>query len=305
MKNSIKILLIVYLCFIFSSSVKAIKIDSSITAGNLNSSISIVANGTNYEIANYNSSGSEFIACSTTSGDIKVSSIAPTDANSASSCTVSSTKANISKIPVKVYLNGGVDGSVELGTIYVTTLGSDNKSSGDAVTDVDSNTLKKGNCSSSKNASIVADGQKHQIGQIVKTGTSEYGSCESNDSRVTVTSDSANGICYASTTIPNLSNIKITLKYYNGVDSGTCVGTINISTTKSSTETENSSSDSPDVLNLCDASVNPQVMAAFKLGSILILIVKIIVPILLIVFGMIDMAKIVVDGKDDSIQKSA
>ena len=60
-----------------------------------------------------------------------------------------------------------------------------------------------------------------------------------------------------------------------------------------------------DAFSLCDAETNPQIMAAFKFGGIILLIVKILVPIILIVLGMIDMGKAVVDDKDDAIKKNA
>jgi hypothetical protein len=43
----------------------------------------------------------------------------------------------------------------------------------------------------------------------------------------------------------------------------------------------------------------------FSLLGVFITIVKIVIPILLIVFGMLDMGKSVTSGKDDEIKKSA
>ena len=60
-----------------------------------------------------------------------------------------------------------------------------------------------------------------------------------------------------------------------------------------------------DAFKFCDVSQNPEVMAGFKLGAIVILIVKILVPIILIIMGMIDMSKAVVDSNQDAIKKNA
>lgn len=57
--------------------------------------------------------------------------------------------------------------------------------------------------------------------------------------------------------------------------------------------------------NICDSTKNPTIMAGFKLGGIILMIIKIVVPILLIVWGMFDMSKAVVSDKQDAIKKSA
>ena len=57
--------------------------------------------------------------------------------------------------------------------------------------------------------------------------------------------------------------------------------------------------------DFCDATVNPGVMGAFKIGSIVIMIIKIVVPLILIITGMIDMAKAVIEDKQDSIKSNA
>ena len=56
---------------------------------------------------------------------------------------------------------------------------------------------------------------------------------------------------------------------------------------------------------ICNPNENNETLIAFRLVGIFVNIIKIIVPIILIVLGMIDMSKAVVDGKDDAIKKSA
>lgn len=48
-----------------------------------------------------------------------------------------------------------------------------------------------------------------------------------------------------------------------------------------------------------------QMSDMFKLLGLAITVIKIIIPILLILFGMLDMGKAVTSGKDDEIKKSA
>ena len=55
----------------------------------------------------------------------------------------------------------------------------------------------------------------------------------------------------------------------------------------------------------CDINQNPEVLAGFRLGGIVITIIKIVVPIILIILGMIDMSKAVIDSNNDAIKKSA
>ncbi len=56
--------------------------------------------------------------------------------------------------------------------------------------------------------------------------------------------------------------------------------------------------------DFCSAENNPQVLAGFRFIGYIIVIVKILVPIILIVMGMIDISKAVVDGAEGNIQKS-
>ena len=58
-------------------------------------------------------------------------------------------------------------------------------------------------------------------------------------------------------------------------------------------------------MDVCNFNENPTIGNLFKLGAIVIMIVKIVVPIILIIFGMIDMSKAVIDSKEDAILKSA
>ena len=57
-------------------------------------------------------------------------------------------------------------------------------------------------------------------------------------------------------------------------------------------------------LQICNPNHNKETLVAFRLVGIIITIVKIIVPIIIIVLGMIDMSKAVFGGKDESIIKS-
>ena len=54
---------------------------------------------------------------------------------------------------------------------------------------------------------------------------------------------------------------------------------------------------------LCDEDVNPKVIASFRLVGIFVSIIKVVVPIVLIVLGMFDMSKAVLEGKEDSLKK--
>ncbi|MBE6158921.1 MAG: hypothetical protein E7159_03760 [Firmicutes bacterium] len=60
-----------------------------------------------------------------------------------------------------------------------------------------------------------------------------------------------------------------------------------------------------DALEICDANENPKVVASFRLVGIFVTIIKIIAPIVIIIMGMFDMSKAVLEGKDDSIKKQA
>ena len=55
---------------------------------------------------------------------------------------------------------------------------------------------------------------------------------------------------------------------------------------------------------LCNPDENPEVVVGFRIAGIFITIIKIIVPIVLVVMGMIDLSKAVAEGKDDSLKKS-
>ena len=57
--------------------------------------------------------------------------------------------------------------------------------------------------------------------------------------------------------------------------------------------------------NFCDVSQNPEVLAGFRLGGIVLMIIKIVIPIVLIIMGMIDMSKAVIASDQGAIKKSA
>ena len=58
-----------------------------------------------------------------------------------------------------------------------------------------------------------------------------------------------------------------------------------------------------DMFEICDANKSPKTVAALKLVGIFITIIKVIVPIIIIVLGMIDVSKAVLDNKDGNIMK--
>jgi len=87
--------------------------------------------------------------------------------------------------------------------------------------------------------------------------------------------------------------------------SGSTDGSADDST--SSTEQEaltDGATESDDFLQICDSTKNPQLVAGFRFVGKLLNIVKIVVPIIIIVMGMIDLSKAVVDGNDSAIKKS-
>ena len=58
-----------------------------------------------------------------------------------------------------------------------------------------------------------------------------------------------------------------------------------------------------DLEQICETKENPELVASFRLVGIFLNIIKIIVPIIIIVMGMFDMSKAVLEGKDDSVKK--
>ena len=60
-----------------------------------------------------------------------------------------------------------------------------------------------------------------------------------------------------------------------------------------------------DALQICDEKENPKVVASCRLVGIFVTIIKIVAPIVIIVMGMFDLSKAVIEGKDDSIKKQA
>ena len=153
---------------------------------------------------------------------------------------------------------------------------------------------------------ISADGQCVPIsGTIV----SNYDGlqCTSDSSTVVVTPQKLTGnrgICCAGSNFSQDTTIGFNNIYTN--ESGTVTIRFDTVSSNTTTTTNNSSSDTnADAFELCDNTANPGIMAAFKLGSIILLIVKIIIPIILIVLGMIDMSKAVISDNQDSIKKNA
>ena len=74
----------------------------------------------------------------------------------------------------------------------------------------------------------------------------------------------------------------------------------------SSNNSINYEKDPQSALKVCDPNTveGRKIIAGFKFVGIIITIIKIVAPIILIVMGMIDISKAVVDGKDDSVKKS-
>src|SRR5574344_1129631 len=159
--------------------------------------------------------------------------------------------------------------------------------------------------SSVKAISVAADGEWHDLDNTSIKHTGDY-SCTSNNSSVQtkvvkVSSDESKCSVRATTAVSNVS-----LNWYV-LYSGTkfSEGSDTVSTQASNNVNYTDSEDSGDITKLCDVNENPGVLAAFKIGSIAINIVKVVVPIILIVMGMFDMAKAVVDGKDGAVTKQA
>src|SRR5574344_575638 len=160
-------------------------------------------------------------------------------------------------------------------------------------------------CCSVKALTISADGEWHDLDNTAINHTGDY-NCSSNNAAVQtkvvkVSSSESKCSVRATTAVSNVSLNWYVL--YSGTKFSESSSTI--STQSSSNVNYTESEDSGDISELCDVNENPGVMAAFKLGSIVITIIKIVVPIILIVFGMIDMAKAVVDGKDGAVIKQA
>ena len=158
---------------------------------------------------------------------------------------------------------------------------------------------------------ISADGQEHTISATSDDLFTGY-YCNSDNKNVTAKefkTSNGGGICNVSAT--STQNATIT---FGNAHSGT-KGTVSVSFTvvdtndnsNSGSSTSNSSNSEPnaDAFNICNSELNPGIMAAFKLGSIVLLIIKIIVPIILIVLGMIDMSKAVISDSQDAIKKNA
>lgn len=62
---------------------------------------------------------------------------------------------------------------------------------------------------------------------------------------------------------------------------------------------------SADFLDICDKDENPEILSVFRLLGVALIIVKIVVPILLIVYGMLDLSNAVIASKDDAIKISS
>lgn len=58
-------------------------------------------------------------------------------------------------------------------------------------------------------------------------------------------------------------------------------------------------------LQICNPTENKEFVAAFRMIGIIVNIIKILVPIIMIILGMIDMSKAVTDGNADAIKKSS
>jgi hypothetical protein len=163
-----------------------------------------------------------------------------------------------------------------------------------------------------KALSIPADGEWHVLDSTDINHPGVY-TCKSSDSSVVQTNiKSISSTEYKCAAKTSKADANVTIEWYvtysgskMNYGSSSLTATAVTNNANNVDANHNNIESTADVTDLCDATKNPGVMGAFKLGSIAIDIIKIVVPILLIVFGMIDMAKIVVDGKDDSIQKSA
>ena len=135
--------------------------------------------------------------------------------------------------------------------------------------------------------------------------------CKSDNANIVtkeVKNSDGSGSCYATASSDQSGTIT-----YGNSHSGE-KNTVSISFKPASTTTDDTNSNASstynsdsaaDAFNFCNSAINPNIMAAFKLGSIILLIIKIIVPIILIVYGMIDMSKAVISDSQDAIKKNA
>ena len=147
---------------------------------------------------------------------------------------------------------------------------------------------------------IEGDGQWHAI-----TSSGTVKSCSSSANYIMTRV--ANGNCEIKT-IDGLEMLKennITIHVNDGGTDFEYMRTITPASNDTNNKTSKSGSDTDvGVFQICNPDENPEVVVGFRIAGIFITIIKIIVPIVLIVMGMIDLSKAVAEGKDDSLKKS-
>ena len=92
---------------------------------------------------------------------------------------------------------------------------------------------------------------------------------------------------------------------YLTINFGEAAGGNSVDSSSTSSGDKTDDSTIANALQICDANESPKIVASFRLVGIFVTIIKIIVPIIIIVMGMFDMSKAVLEGKDDSIKKQA
>ena len=111
---------------------------------------------------------------------------------------------------------------------------------------------------------------------------------------------------YVSSYADNIAHLGAVVSFdCNNSPSGIKVECSSIEEVEEETTNVNGDGIDSNFLKICDKNENPEILAVFRLAGILLMIVKIVVPLLLILFGMIDLSKAVIDSKDDAIKTNA
>ena len=164
--------------------------------------------------------------------------------------------------------------------------------------------------------SISADGEWHYFdGEVLGVKRGRVSKCTVDNSNYTAYA--YEGGCRVKSNKASSESGSFNLTVLSNYNSISDTNTVSVSATASITKAEEKEENKGNVLSnngknttgdsfkFCDVNENPGVLGAFKLASFAIDLAKIAVPIILIIFGMIDLSKAVVDAKDDSIKKSA
>ncbi len=172
-------------------------------------------------------------------------------------------------------------------------------------------------------SNMKADGSEYAI-----TGSAAEGKvtgCSSNSSNVSVRYDSATNTCWVKTNSKTESAVtgsvhlelapgtygvgggydyEVKFKSANNTSSNNANSSSKSSENKSEKQKANTKPSNKSVfLNFCDVEESPQIVASFRLIGIFITIIKIVAPIIIIVMGMIDLSKAVINDKSDILAK--